>query len=255
MIPIVARTTEELVRLVPDVAARGGARRWASRSGRSLLRVVLRTARAGIVTGVMLAVARVAGETAPLLFTAFGNRFWHQGLDQPIASLPVQIFTYAISPYDDWHRQAWAGALVLDRAWSFVRQPGGAAWSRGGRLTRGEVEHGRRHPASRDSTRGSATPTCCTGDRASRSPPSAVDGASSGRPGCGKSTFIRCLNRMHEVVPGARVAGQVLLDGEDIYAPGVDPVAAPPPGRHGLPEAESVPHHVDLRQRRGRAPA
>jgi len=77
------------------------------------LRVVLRTARAGIITGVMVAIARVAGETAPLLFTAFGNRFWHQGLDQPIAALPLQIFAYAIAPYDDWHRQAWAGALVL----------------------------------------------------------------------------------------------------------------------------------------------
>ena len=74
---------------------------------------VLPTARAGIVTGAMVAVARVAGETAPLLFTAFGNRFWHQGLDQPIAALPLQIFAYAIAPYDDWHRQAWAGALVL----------------------------------------------------------------------------------------------------------------------------------------------
>ena len=78
-----------------------------------LLRVVLATARAGIITGVMVAIARVAGETAPLLFTAFGNRFWHQGLDQPIAALPLQIFAYAIAPYDDWHRQAWAGALVL----------------------------------------------------------------------------------------------------------------------------------------------
>jgi len=75
--------------------------------------IVLPTARAGIITGVMVALARVAGETAPLLFTAFGNRFWHQGLDQPIAALPLQIFAYAIAPYDDWHRQAWAGALVL----------------------------------------------------------------------------------------------------------------------------------------------
>lgn len=112
MLPIVLRTTEELVRLVPDslreAALALGIPRW-----KVLLRVVLPTARAGIVTGIMLAVARVAGETAPLLFTAFGNRFWHQGLDQPIAALPLQIFAYAISPFDDWHRQAWAGALVL----------------------------------------------------------------------------------------------------------------------------------------------
>ena len=74
---------------------------------------MLPAARAGIITGVMVAVARVAGETAPLLFTALGNRFWQQGLDQPMAALPLQIYAYAISPYDDWHRQAWAGALVL----------------------------------------------------------------------------------------------------------------------------------------------
>jgi phosphate transport system permease protein len=77
------------------------------------LRVVVPAARAGILTGVMVAIARIAGETAPLLFTALGNRFWHHGLDQPIAALPLQIYAYAISPYEDWHRQAWAGALVL----------------------------------------------------------------------------------------------------------------------------------------------
>jgi phosphate transport system permease protein len=112
MLPIVVRTSEELVRLVPsslrEAALALGIPEW-----KVLLRVVLPTARAGIITGVMVAVARVAGETAPLLFTAFGNRFWHQGLDEPIAALPLQIFAYAISPYDDWHRQAWAGALVL----------------------------------------------------------------------------------------------------------------------------------------------
>ncbi|HEV8472597.1 MAG TPA: phosphate ABC transporter permease PstA [Methylomirabilota bacterium] len=112
MLPIVVRTSEELVRLVPsslrEAALALGIPEW-----KVLLRVVLPTARAGIITGVMVSIARVAGETAPLLFTAFGNRFWHQGLDQPIAALPLQIFAYAIAPYDDWHRQAWAGALVL----------------------------------------------------------------------------------------------------------------------------------------------
>jgi phosphate transport system permease protein len=112
MLPIVMRTSEELVRLVPaslrEAALALGIPEW-----KVLLRVVLPAARAGIVTGSMVAIARVAGETAPLLFTAFGNRFWHQGLDQPIAALPLQIFAYAIAPYDDWHRQAWAGALVL----------------------------------------------------------------------------------------------------------------------------------------------
>ena len=112
MLPTVTRTTEELVRLVPDTLREAalalGVPKW-----RATLRVVLRTALPGIATGLMLAVARAAGETAPLLFTAFNNRFWSASLDKPMASLPVQIFTYAVSPYDDWHRQAWAAALVL----------------------------------------------------------------------------------------------------------------------------------------------
>jgi len=112
MLPIILRTTEELVRMVPaslqEAALALGLPQW-----KVVLHVVLPTARAGIITGVMVAVARIAGETAPLLFTAFGNRFWHHRLDEPIAALPLQIFTYAISPFDDWHRQAWAGALVL----------------------------------------------------------------------------------------------------------------------------------------------
>ncbi len=112
MLPIIARTTEEMVRLVPaslrEASLALGVPAW-----RTAIWVVVRTARAGIITGIMLAVARIAGETAPLLFTAFGNQFWHQSLSGPISSLPVQIYTYAISPFDDWHRQAWAGALVL----------------------------------------------------------------------------------------------------------------------------------------------
>ncbi len=112
MIPIVLRTTEEMVRLVPNAFREAGLGlglpRW-----KVSLRIVIPSARAGIITGVMVAVARIAGETAPLLFTALGNRFWHQGIDQPIAALPLQIYAYAIAPFDDWHRQAWAGALVL----------------------------------------------------------------------------------------------------------------------------------------------
>jgi phosphate transport system permease protein len=112
MLPTITRTTEELLKLVPEAlreAALGlGVPKW-----RATLRVVLRTAAPGIATGVMLAIARVAGETAPLLFTAFNNSFWSEGLDQPTASLPVQIYTYAVSPYEDWHQKAWAAALVL----------------------------------------------------------------------------------------------------------------------------------------------
>lgn len=112
MIPMVTRTTEEMVRLVPvalrEAALALGYTRW-----RTSLAIVLRTATAGIVTGALLAIARIAGETAPLLFTAFGNQFWSVSLDQPTAALPLQIYTYALSPYDEWHAQAWAGALIL----------------------------------------------------------------------------------------------------------------------------------------------
>ncbi len=112
MIPLIMRTTEEVLLLVPngyrEAALALGVSRW-----KTIVHIVMKTASKGIVTGILLALARVAGETAPLLFTAFGNRFWNHSLREPIAALPLQIFTYAISPYEDWHRQAWAGALVL----------------------------------------------------------------------------------------------------------------------------------------------
>jgi phosphate transport system permease protein len=112
MIPLIMRTTEEVLLLVPhgyrEAALALGIARW-----KTIAHVVIKTASKGIITGILLALARVAGETAPLLFTAFGNRFWNHNLGEPIAALPLQIFAYAISPYEDWHRQAWAGALVL----------------------------------------------------------------------------------------------------------------------------------------------
>src|SRR5436189_722129 len=112
MVPTITRTTEEMLLLVPQIvreAAYGlGVSRW-----RTTLSITLRTATSGVITGIMLAFARVAGETAPLLFTAFGNQYWNWKMNQPTAALPLQIFTYAISPFDEWHRQAWAGALVL----------------------------------------------------------------------------------------------------------------------------------------------
>jgi phosphate transport system permease protein len=112
MIPIVVRTTEELLRLVPGGLREGALALGATRS-RAVFSVIVPAALPGILTGILVALARVAGETAPLLFTAFNNRFWSTSLTQPIASLTVQVFTYAISPYDDWHRQAWAGAFLL----------------------------------------------------------------------------------------------------------------------------------------------
>ncbi len=112
MIPIIARTTEELLLLVPSTM-REGALALGATKARAVFTVVLPAALPGIMTGVILALARIAGETAPLLFTSFNNRFFSTSLGQPIGSLTVQVFTYAISPYADWHRQAWAGALVL----------------------------------------------------------------------------------------------------------------------------------------------
>jgi len=112
MIPIAVRSTEEALRTVPLMLREGalalGASKW-----KTIATVAIPAARKGIITGIILDIARVAGETAPLLFTALNNQFWSPGWNQPIASLPVMVYTYAISPYDDWHRQAWAGGLVL----------------------------------------------------------------------------------------------------------------------------------------------
>ena len=112
MIPLIMRTTEEVLQLVPngyrEASLALGIPQW-----KTILQIVVRTALKGIVTGILIALARIAGETAPLLFTAFGNGYWTHKLTEPIAAMPLQIFNYAISPYDDWHRQAWAGALVL----------------------------------------------------------------------------------------------------------------------------------------------
>ncbi|HEY6839510.1 MAG TPA: phosphate ABC transporter permease PstA [Geobacteraceae bacterium] len=112
MIPIVLRTTEEQLKLVPtslrEASLALGVPLW-----RTTLKVTLRSATKGVMTGILLAIARIAGETAPLLFTALGNQFWGKKLTEPIAAMPLQIFNFAISPYEDWHRLAWAGALVL----------------------------------------------------------------------------------------------------------------------------------------------
>jgi phosphate transport system permease protein len=112
LIPIVLRSTEEFLRAVP-LSLREGALALGASKWKAVLTVVIPPAFRGIATGILLSLARVAGETAPLLFTSFGNRFWSRGWNEPTASLPVMIYTYAISPYDDWHRQAWAAGLVL----------------------------------------------------------------------------------------------------------------------------------------------
>jgi phosphate transport system permease protein len=112
MLPIAVRSTEEFLRAVPNSLREGAVALGASKA-KAIVTVVIPAAIHGIVTGIMLDLARVAGETAPLLFTAFGNQFWSPGWNQPTSSLPVMIYTYAISPYDDWHRQAWSAGFVL----------------------------------------------------------------------------------------------------------------------------------------------
>lgn len=112
MIPIAVRSSEEFLRAIPN-SLREGAVALGATKAKAILTVVIPAAKNGIMTGIMLNLARVAGETAPLLFTSFGNRFWSPGWEQPTSALPVMIFTYAISPYEDWHRQAWSAGFVL----------------------------------------------------------------------------------------------------------------------------------------------
>ena len=244
MIPIIARTTEELLLLVPGRCAKA---RWRSapHAAGAVFTVVLPAALPGIITGIVLALARIAGETAPLLFTAFNNRFFSTRLDQPISSLTVQVFTYAISPYEDWHRRHGQARSCWSR------------WSSSARCSRGIATRRLRAPANRTLDGMSpnatkiATPTHgLVNDRPKNggppieSLPTAIEvekmsfyygqtqalydisvklranlvTAFIGPSGCGKSTFLRTLNRMNDIIPGARVTGKVMIDGKDIYA-------------------------------------
>ena len=254
MIPLVTRTTEEMIRLVP-VSLREAALALGYSKWRTSLSVVLRTALPGIVTGALVAVARIAGETAPLLFTAFGNQFWSMSPTQPIAALPMQIFTYAISPVRRMARASLGGRARPPRPRP-RHQPRRAirdalpirtrrrlsvevASRRVAAVTRstGERDHARGGPASMTVR---TRPTTAAADvsiadrvarrvlrrRARRARRvvrrrtrrvTAIIGPS----GCGKSTLLRCLNRMHETVPGARVEGEVRFEGRDIYGDGV----------------------------------
>ncbi|WP_433983303.1 phosphate ABC transporter permease PstA [Tunturiibacter empetritectus] len=212
MVPTITRTTEEMLATVPHAireAALGlGVPKW-----RTAISVSLRTASPGIITGCMLAFARVAGETAPLLFTAFGNQFWSFKLSEPIAALPLQIYVYAISPYDEWHRLAWAG---LARSY---------------RLNHG-LGHARPHLCQPRRTQGRKLVgvgilvedlnawygTTHTLQDINLHIPANHATALIGPSGCGKSTFVRCLNRMHETNPIARATGIVKMGDIDIYS-------------------------------------
>jgi len=135
MIPIALRSTEEFLRGVPNSMRESGLALGASKA-QTVFTVIVPSALTGIVTGIMLNLARVAGETAPLLFTAFGNQFWSKGINEPTASLPVMIFNYAISPYEDWHRQAWAAGFVLLMAVLLINIVARVVLQRGRRVSR-----------------------------------------------------------------------------------------------------------------------
>ena len=222
-----------------------------------------------MITGILLAVARIAGETAPLLFTALNNQFWSSNMNAPMANLPVVIFQFALSPYDDWQRLAWGGALLIT-----VDDP--AAQHRRPHARRGDVNKGSWAwpPAARRCARTSRGAPRPSGETAKVSIRDldffygdfhALKGinlplherqvtAFIGPSGCGKSTLLRILNRIYDLYPGQRATGEVLLDGENILDRRAGPQPAARPRRHGVPEAHAVPD-VDLRQHRLRRAA
>ena len=249
MIPIVTRTVEEMLRLVPDRCAKR-VWRWAFRAGRRSLRVVLPTAQAGIITGVVLSVARAGGETAPLLLTALGNQFFNFDLLQPMAALPVQIYNYARSPYPDWHAKAWGARARADHPDRRAQpaQPLGRLpedrWFRPVTSTRRSDRHRRyrrpesrmersphlRHRRRRARRHRNARHARARRQRLVRRSRKAIENVSLdiaprqvtaiiGPSGCGKTTFDS-LPEPH-ARGGARRArrGPVELNGQDIYAP------------------------------------
>ena len=237
MIPIIARTTEELLLLVPG-AMREGALALGATRARAVFTVIVPSALPGIITGIVLALARVAGETAPLLFTSFNNRFFTSRLTEPISSITVQVFTYAISPYEDWHRQAWAGALVLvtfvlvcsllarcaarvrdSRTMTVAPRPMRSSSRPESADASGRSTESQRRRVKIDVEQLSffyGTKRALE-EISIRIHPNVVT-AFIGPSGCGKSTFLRTLNRMNDIVAGARVEGKVCIDGDDIYA-------------------------------------
>src|ERR1035438_4266858 len=241
MIPITLRSTEEFLRAVPRNLREGAMALGASKA-KTIATVIVPAAYRGILTAVLLAFARVAGETAPLLFTALGNRYWSPGWNQPTSSLPVMIYNYALSPYEDWHRQAWAAGLVLLGLILVINILARAILSRGVAVPRSSNMHA--------SVRRAVSVTTTPAGRVSASREAAAPlpmrmsinhvnffygtkqtlfdislgiavskvTALIGPSGCGKSTLLRTLNRMHETVRHARLEGEILLDGQNILA-------------------------------------
>jgi phosphate transport system ATP-binding protein len=226
VIPVVIRTTENMLALIPN-ALREAAYALGTPKWRVILTITLRSARAGVITGVLLAFARIAGETAPLLFTALSNQFWTSDLSQPMASLPVTIFKFALSPYENWQKLAWAGVFLITDG-------------------RAGPQHPRSHPlpqpdmitiAPRADTLPAATTSAPLQQGATKLAvrnlnfyygnfhalknitldiPEKKVTAFIGPSGCGKSTLLRTLNRMYELYPDQRAEGEVLLDGQNM---------------------------------------
>ena len=290
MVPVIMRTTEEILKLVPGTLREAslalGIPIW-----RTVLSVVIPTGLSGILTGLMLAVARAMGETAPLLFTALGSRLVNVGdFGRPMDALPMFIYVNARQPYEALNQQAWGAAFLL-LAFVLVDQRPGPLPHLGPASRLRSQDRACDHPRAASNRRpcrcprpaprsGAAVPTGPAAEPAARTdaarhdrdpatcPPTtarfrAVRDVSMtirahavtaiiGPSGCGKSTFLRSLNRMHELIPGARVDGHLLPGRHRPLRPERGPGAAAPGRRHGVPAAEPVPDDVDLRQRGGR---
>ena len=241
------RTTEDMLRLVPDPL-----REAASALGlpRSLVigKVAYRAARAGLITGVLLAIARVSGETAPLLFTALNNQFFSTDLNAPMASLPAVIFQFALSPYKDWQQLAWAGALIITLAvlaLSIMARALGAQRTPRMMIPRSHSDHdlARRRSAFADlnffygdfhALKNVSLPLYANKVTAFIGPS-----------GCGKSTLLRVLNRMYDLYPNQRARRRSHARRREYPAPGAGPQFSARPRRHGVPEADAV-SDVDL---------
>ena len=267
VIPVVVRTTEDMLTLVPDTLREAAASIGLPRS-LMIMRIAYRAAKAGMITGVLLAVARISGETAPLLFTALNNQFWSTNLNAPMASLPVVIFQFALSPYKDWQALAWTGALIITftvlalsitaRALSVIEKTvmNVATITT---VTTPTVTHAPVDTAGLDERISIRDLNFYYGDNRALKDISLPLYASKvtafiGPSGCGKSTLLRVLNRMYDLYPNQRAEGDVMLDGEDILSPKQDLNLLRARDRHGVPEADAVPD-VDLREHRLRHPA
>ena len=232
VVPVVVRTTEDMLTLVPDTLREAAASIGLPRS-LMIQKIAYRAARAGMITGVLLAVARISGETAPLLFTALNNQFWSLDMNAPVASLPVIIFQFALSPYHDWQQLAWTGALIITMAVLTLSISPASSRHREKHHERSKFHHADGQPRAGQQPRGSKRRSRCATSISSTAINRALKSinvslyqskvtAFIGPSGCGKSTLLRVLNRMYDLYPNQRASGHVRLDDEDILSPGQD---------------------------------